>query len=199
MSKKKTHEEYVSELTVKNPIIKVIGKYIDAKTPILHYCMIHNVSWKTAPYRMLMGCGCEECRKDKYRNARCRTHEQYVQEVFNVNQNVQVVGQYIDAKTKILHRCKIHDVLWDALPDNILAGHGCWECGKYKIGEKNRKNHEQYKEEVRKINPFIEVIGLYVDANTPILHKCLIDNHEWTAQPANILYGKGCPKCAGNI
>lgn len=33
MSKKKTHEQYVAEVAIKNPNIKIIGKYINANTP----------------------------------------------------------------------------------------------------------------------------------------------------------------------
>ena len=61
-----------------------------------------------------------------------KTHEEYVNEVFLVNPNIEVVGEYIDAKTKILHRCLIHDVEWMVSPTNILSGKGCPECAKQK-------------------------------------------------------------------
>ena len=37
--KKKTHEEYVEELKVRNPTVEVVGRYIDAKTKIMHHCL----------------------------------------------------------------------------------------------------------------------------------------------------------------
>jgi hypothetical protein len=33
----------------------------------------------------------------------------------------------------------------------------------------------------------------------PIDFKCLLDNYIWITTPHNILSGKGCPKCAGNL
>lgn len=36
---------------------------------------------------------------------------------------------------------------------------------------------------------------MYVSANIPILHKCLIDGYEWSVSPSNLLSGHGCPKC----
>lgn len=58
-----------------------------------------------------------------------------------------------------------------------------------------KKTHEEYVEEVAKINPNIEVVGTYIDTDTKIQHKCKIDGHIWEALPHNILRGKGCPRC----
>lgn len=199
MAKKRTHEGYVAEIAIKNPTVKVLGTYVNANTPILHHCIIHDIFWETIPDRVLRGCGCEECRKEKYHKSRCRTHEQYVKAVFEVAPHIRVIGKYVDARTPILHYCQIHDVLWSALPNNILCGHGCYECGKEKIGDKNRKGYSQYVAEVAIENPNIEVIGTYISADTPIMHRCKIDDYIWLARPANVLHGKGCPKCAGNL
>jgi hypothetical protein len=88
-----------------------------------------------------------------------------------------------------------HDIFWSAYPDNILRGCGCSECAKEKIGEKNRKTHDQYVFELAKVNSNIEVIDEYQDASTAILHRCKIDGYTWYARPGNILFGKGYPKC----
>lgn len=60
-----------------------------------------------------------------------------------------------------------------------------------------RKTHEEYVAEIVSKNPNIEVIEEYIDAKTPILHRCKIDDHEWHARPNNILGGRGCPVCGG--
>lgn len=195
MSKKKTHKEYIVELAIKNPTVEVVDEYVDANTKILHHCLLHDVFWETTPSRALQGVGCEMCRKEKFRNTRCKSHKEYIAEVECVNPNIEVIGMYIDATTPIEHYCKKHNIYWLCLPDNILHGHGCAECGKEKIGNKKRKTQEQYVNEVGEINKNIIVLGDYIDANTPILHKCKIDMYEWYTTPANILFGKGCPKC----
>jgi len=45
----------------------------------------------------------------------------------------------------------------------------------------------------------IDFINLedYIDSKTPILHEC-IAGHIWKVIPNSILYGQGCPECAGN-
>ena len=194
MSRRKTHEEYVEELMVKNPNIEVVEKYIDAKTPILHRCKIDGYEWCAKPNNILNRKGCPKCA----RNIKL-THEQYVERVFETNQYIEVIGQYINMKTSILHKCRKHNIKWMAMPECILDGKGCKECMKEKIGLKNSKTHEQYLKELSLINSDIIVIEEYSGANTPILHQCILCGHMWKASPANILNGTGCPKCAGNI
>jgi len=195
MSKKKTHEEYVNELKVKNPYVEVIGKYIDANTNIMHRCLIHNVIWETKPSRVLDGHGCKKCRIEKFKTSNTKTQEKYIEEVKLKNPNIEVVGEYVGVKTKILHRCLIHNVIWDALPTNILKGCGCYECLKEKISNKNGTNHNEYVTKLFNINPNIIALEEYVSTEIKIKHKCKICGHEWKVKPGNILAGKGCPKC----
>lgn len=197
--KKRTHKEYVSELSIKNPTIKVIEEYVSISTPILHFCTIHNQEWSTTPSRMLKGMGCPKCRIDKYIQSRTKTSQNYIAEVKLINPDIIVIGQYSKAKTPILHKCKIDNYEWMASPSNILKGYGCPKCRDKKLSLQRAKTLEQYKKEVYDINPFIKVVGDYINADTNILHQCLVDKYEWMARPVNILNGKGCPKCAGNL
>ena len=121
-----------------------------------------------------------------------KTHEEYVKEVAEINPNIEVVNRYINAKTKILHRCKIDGYEWLAAPTKILIGRGCPKCG-----GSMKKTHEEYIDEVIKINPNVEVIERYNGALTKILHRCKIDGYEWYIRPDSILHGQGCPKCSG--
>lgn len=195
---RRTTEEYIKELAVKNPIIEVVGEYRGAKTKTTHHCSIHDIYWEATPSRILGGAGCCECMKEKIGFAHRKTHEQYVDEVKKINPNIVVLGQYLGANIPTLHKCLIHNVEWMSYPVSILHGGGCYECGIEKLKNQKTKNHKQYVDELASVNPNIIAIDTYIDALTPILHKCLIDGYEWYAAPANILFGKGCPKCAGN-
>lgn len=197
--RKRTHEEYVSELAIKNPNVKVVDKYIDANTKILHRCLIHDIDWNITPSRALQGSGCEKCHNEKISISKTRPNEQFVDKLKSITQNIVPLEKYVNTKTPILFRCIEHDVEWKALPDNVLHGHGCHKCGKQKIGDKNKRSSKEYIEELKELNPNIIAIDTYIGANTPILHKCLIDGYEWKTAPSNILFGTGCPKCAGNI
>lgn len=190
MSRKKTHEEYVSELAVINPSIEVIDRYMGARIPILHKCLIDGNQWKATPTNTLRGHGCPICAGNIQ-----KTHEQYVNEVHNINPQIDVVETYVNALTPIKHKCKIDGYEWNPFPITILRGGGCPLCGIKSSASLRSKTHEQYVIDCNLINPNIEVIGVYINCETPILHKCKIDNHEWLAKPNNILSGYGCPRC----
>lgn len=193
MAKKKTHDEYVAELAIKNPNLTVLEKYINDKTPILHKCNLDEHVWKISPNNTLHGCGCPMCAGNKK-----KTIKEYKQELANINPNIEVIEEYIDAKTPILHQCNIDGYVWKTSPNNVLGGHGCPACARQKVGEKNSKSHNQYVKEIAIINPNIEVVEQYSGSHIPILHRCKIDGHEWKPTPDSILHGCGCPKCAGN-
>lgn len=124
-----------------------------------------------------------------------KTHEEYVVEVAKANPNIEVIGTYINIKTKILHRCKIDGYEWYATPGHILHNRGCPICGRKSSATTRSKTHSEYVKQVFQLNPNIEVIGIYVNSNTKILHRCRVDGYEWYTTPATILSGKGCPEC----
>lgn len=193
MPKKRTHEEYVAELSIKNPNVEVLGHYINAATPIAHRCLIHDTIWDISPNSVLRGTGCKECGKIKIGNRLRKTQEEYRDELFKVNPNIVVLGTYINANIPILHQCKLDGYMWDTAPNNMLHGHGCPMCAGNVLW-----TTEQYIEAVKNVNPNIEVIGEYINARTKILHKCNIDGYQWMVAPYVILRGDGCPMCAGN-
>ena len=194
MTRRKTHEEYVAEVAVKNPNVEVVGTYVDAKTLILHKCKIDNYEWRAKPNNILSGKGCPKCG-----GTMKKTHKEYVDELLKKNSNVKVLGEYIDAKTPILHFCKLHKIEWLASPSNILYGKGCYMCCGEKIADKLRKNRNQYITELEKANPNIILVGEYIDSHTPALHKCKVDSYEWYTKPSNVICRTGCPMCAGNV
>lgn len=187
---KKTHKEYVDELSAINKDIEIVDTYINAKTPILHKCKRHNVEWKASPTNILNGDGCPRCKGERIKNKLSKTHEEYIKEVFRINQNIEVLEEYINAKTQILHRCKIDNYIWKVEPDHILNGRGCPKCA-----NNIRKTQEEYISEVNILNPDIDVVDEYINAKTPIFHKCKIHNYIWNIAPYNVLNGVGCPIC----
>lgn len=72
---KKTHYEYVTELSLINSDIDVLEKYINSNTPILHRCKKHNIQWKVVPQSILQGCGCIECGREKLSEKLHKSHD----------------------------------------------------------------------------------------------------------------------------
>lgn len=128
-----------------------------------------------------------------------KTTEEYIKELELKNPNLEVIGDYINNHTKILHKCKIHNMIYNATPAQALISCGCDQCRNEKMSTMFSKTYEQYIKEANEKNPNIEVLGVYAGANTQILHKCKICNYEWNTSPRNILHGSGCPVCSGSI
>ena len=121
----------------------------------------------------------------------------YINEVKNITSDIEPVEEYVGANVPIMHHCLKHDVFWKTAPTNILSGKGCKKCKSDAISKARHKTHEQYIEELEKVNPNIICLDKYVGADTPTLHKCLIDGYEWKPRPHNLLNGRvGCPKCS---
>lgn len=189
-SMKKSHYEYVKEVSMANPDIEVLGKYINAKTPILHRCKRHNIKWNATPSNILRGNGCNKCLKEKISYKNGKTHEQFIEELKNTNPFIIVLGTYINSHTPILFKCLIDGYEWMGTPSNILYGQGCPKCA-----GNIKRTHEEYIIEASIKNPDIEVVGKYINANVPILHRCKKHNVEWNTTPTNVLLGSGCYIC----
>lgn len=198
MSIKKTHEEYINELSIKNKNVKCIDNYINASTPIKHLCVIHNIEWNTTPDRALSGVGCPVCKKEKFRKSMLKTNEQYKRELLNIHPNIELIEEYIDNKTKIKHHCIICDYCWSSLPNNVLKSKfGCPLCGKNSSVILRSKTNDDYLLELKQKNIGIIPLEKYKTANTKILHMCNICGRQYMVAPADVLSNRGCSKCSG--
>lgn len=193
---KKTHEEYVAELAEKNPDIEVIGRYVNAKTNIEHHCLIHDVYWDARPDNILHGRGCPECANEKRAKSQTMSRDEYINRLADKNPTVELVGEYINARTKTLHHCLIHDVYWDTTPDRALNKmSGCPECAKEKSYIARAKTRDEYIRELNDKNPNLELVGEYKGCKVPTCHRCKIHNVLFDTMPSTALRGCGCNLC----
>ena len=184
LSRTLTNTEYVEKVSKINPNIEVIDKFINLTKSINHKCKIDGYEWKAMPKSILNGALCPLC------TGRRKTTESFQKEVSLINPNINIIGDYIDTRTKIKCVCAIDGYEWDVLPNSLLRGCGCPMCA-----GTNKKSQNEYIELLKVINSNIEVVGEYVNAKTSILHRCKICNSHWSSTPHNILRGTGCPVC----
>lgn len=190
MPRKKTHEEYLIAVSQINPNIEVIEEYKNNRTPILHKCKLDGYLWSVVPYSILAGKRCPKC----VGNVK-RTHNQYVEELMLVNNNIEPVEKYINTDTPILHQCKICNHIWSIKPNHTLSGHGCPMCSFKTNADNKRKSQTEYEQELFNINSEIKVVGEYTNYMTPLLHRCAKCGYEWQAKPYHIMRGHGCLMC----
>ena len=128
-----------------------------------------------------------------------KTHEEFENELSLVLPDIKVIDRYINMNTKIRFKCLIHDVEFSAFPQNMLRGHGCRKCGNDKQSKVQTKDHNVFIEDLYRVNNNIEVIGRYVNMDTKINVKCVIDGYQWYADPRKLMRGCKCPVCTNRI
>lgn len=134
MAKKKTHEEFVGDLSKVHGkgVYILLEEYKGASTKILvkHNC---GYKWEITPNHLLCGIGCPICGKEKRIKNRTKTHEEFIQRLKKLfGEEYTVLGEYIGTKNKILirHNCKkCNNHQWKIKPNHLLQRHGCPVCG----------------------------------------------------------------------
>lgn len=186
-SMRKTNDTFLEEISIRNPDIEPLEKYVDGKTGILVRCKKCNYTWIARPNNLLSGKGCPKCGIEKTASSKRKTNQLFISELKEKNHNVEALSEYKGINNKIFFRCKNCGHEWSAKPAHVLTGNGCPVCG-----GSQRKSHEKFLEELKTINPFIEVVDDYKNARTKILCRCLKCHGEWYATPDKLLQGNGC-------
>ena len=195
MGRKKTHEEFITELSQINPNIEILGTYVNNQTKIKCKCKLDGYEWEARPSHLLRGKGCPICGRKKISEQKRKTHNQFLQELQEINTDIEILGTYVNSKTKIKCKCRIDGHIWEPVAGSLLSGYGCPICGRESTIKSHTKTHDQFLQELQEVNPNIEVLGTYKNANTKIKCRCKIDGHEWKVVPSSLLRGCGCPKC----
>jgi len=119
-----SQETFVTKIANIHPRILVLGNYRGADKTICVRCLDCANEW--APYAgtLLQGNGgCSEC--SQYTKYTTRTFKKIARET---NPLFEIIGKYVDSKTKIEVRCKRCDYHDDFLPYQILNGIRCKKC-----------------------------------------------------------------------
>ena len=182
-----SYEEFLEKFYKQNKNannIEILGEYINGRAKIKCKCKIDGYEWKVIPSDLLYkNCGCPKC------NGMYKTTEEFKQEMKEINDDIEILGEYKSALTKIKCKCKIDGHEWEATPHDLLSGRGCPKC----YGR--NKTTEEFVNELKEINDNIEILGEYIKSNIKIKCKCKIDGYEWEVTPNSLLNGSGCPKC----
>ena len=131
--------------------------------------------------------------------AKPKDHSVYVKELEIVNPTIDVIEQYVNTATSILHKCKVCEHVWPAKPHRVLLGQQCPVCKNKRLSKERAKTHETYLKELYNNHIDVDVVEEYVNCRTKIYHRCKTCNHKWKVTPNAILHGDGCPVCAHKI
>lgn len=127
-----------------------------------------------------------------------KTHEEFCNEVYDlVGNEYSVIGEYINASTKITMKHNTCRHVWDILPAKFTGkvSRRCEVCG----GSMKKTNEEFVKEVYDLVGDEYEFLETYINSLTPIecIHK--VCGRIYKVTPSDFLHGKRCAKCAGNL
>lgn len=137
----------------------------------------------------------EEIKRNAKMDSRRMTTEEFKEELSEINDKVEIIGDYTKANDNIKAKCKICNHVWYVAPTSLRSGSGCPKCaGILKI------THNQFVERLSLLQPNIIPLTEYINCNTKITIKCKVCGYIWSTQ-AYYLTAKsgrtGCPKCSG--
>lgn len=130
--KKLTHEEFIEKVTklnehVANGEIEILSQYINQRTKIKCKCAIHNTIWERSVQSLYENSGCEDCKYELSGRKRRFSHEEFVEKIKVLNDEIIVLGHYTTMNKSIEFQCKFGHI-WTAKPYSIINGHQCPYC-----------------------------------------------------------------------
>ena len=198
ISKRKTHEEFVEEMSKINSNIKIIGLYQNTMTNIECECLVCGNTWSVRPNNLLNRRGCPKCKSNKIGNTRRKTQAEFISEIEKKNPYVKILGEYINNQTPIKCQCKICSHIWDStIPSNLLKHHSCPNCRKIKASKRESLGLNEYMKRLSDNNISQTPLEDYKNNSTPILHKCNLCGAERKYSPNYLLREKKCVICQG--
>lgn len=193
---------FLEDLSAIAPDIEPLEEYKGTNTPILvRNKKCGHPAWMARPYTLLNGIGCPVCGREKAAKTRVRTDAEFAEELYAINPRITLVSNYKVKNDRVNVRCNVCGHEWSPVAYSLLSGKGCPHCSAVEGAKKRKgrlaaKSNERFVEEVREINPTIEIMSEYTNNKTKVLARCKVCNHEWNVVPASLLNGHGCPVCA---
>lgn len=133
---------------------------------------------------------------EAYRECRYNANIKFIEKLKEINPDIEPLEEYKGSRIPILVNNKSCDhPAWKISPSGLYSGQSCPICAHIKTAERLTHSHEQFIENLKKVNSNIIVLGKYTHSKEKILIRCKICNNEWYTTPHSLLRGSGCPKC----
>lgn len=179
--RRKTNEEFITELKEKFTNIISLEKYVNNHTKMKFKCLIHNEYFISTPHNLLSGHnGCKSCISNDKHQRLVRTNDEFLELLEKKQIDVAPLEEYKGNGTKILFRCSCGD-LWETTPARVLMGNHCKKCGYNKFsGENNHFYNPNLSDEDRENS----IYRFRNPSYREFIHKCF-QRDNYTCQITN--------------
>lgn len=193
MGRRKTHEEFVAEVkALVGDEYVALGTYVNATTKIMfrHIC---GYEFPKTPHAFLKrNTNCAKCS-----GVPRKTTESFAKEITEKYLGeFELVGEYINARTKTLIKHTKCGEIFPKTPADLLSGYLCPVCARENTKKAVTKSHDKFTQEIfKKYGDEFLILGKYKSAKTEIEVKCVKCGNSWKPRASSLLSGHGCPKC----
>lgn len=144
LKRMKSHQQFVNEMSIRNPNVKVLGEYAGDSKKIEVECVECSYKWYATPNNLLLkSSGCPNCRYDKVANKRRKDESLFKEQLNQVHHgNITCIDTYYNCKTKLHFKCNLCGNIWLAIPQQVVTccQTGCPRCN----GSKGEKKIAEY-------------------------------------------------------
>lgn len=190
----KSEEQFRKELAEKQPNLIPNDTYINGKTKYHCTCKIHNCDVYTTPDKYIhRGQGCNLCAIEKNKCATRYNHESFVEKLFSINPNLEVLSEYTNIKDRLNIRCKICNYKWKPMAESLIFSInpcGCPNCAGNAV-----KESSTFEEELKITHPELQLLSPYIRSNRKVHVLCTDCNKDFWITPNKLQQGQHCPHC----
>lgn len=192
-----TQEEIRKRICEQNDKVIVVGEYSGWDNGIEVQCKRCGRIYHAHISTLLKNHGCSECSHNRKLST-----EEFIAKIAEMRDDIEVLGEYVNAKTPILCRCKICGSEFHGNPYAMLHNRtGCKYCSLSNGWKTKRSNDIVTKEKLLKrislYSDSIKLVGEYTGFQNRNHFMCKKCGNEWDTTPASMCSGRtGCPKCA---
>lgn len=181
MGRRKTQEEYLEEVHIINPTIKVEGLYINGNSRMKCICLKCNYTWNTSARSMIKNKKCLNCHHNRLKKEEINlTHDEFILKVKECNSHIKVTGKYKSGMNTITCICLDCGHKTRIRCNSLIKSYVCKMC------ENGKENVTIGINDIHTTNPVLGTMLLYYE-----------DGFKYTVNSRNKVDFK-CPNC-GNI
>lgn len=127
---KKSHDQFIEELSLKRPDLSVEGGYTTNKAKLSFTCKLGH-KWDASPNHILNDMTpCPTCARTAQGERRSKSQEDFILGMQAVNSPMKLLGEYKNARTSVRTICPVGHISMSH-PGNLLKGAGCRQCVDY--------------------------------------------------------------------
>ena len=196
--KRKTKEEFITQAIEKhgNKYTYKHTVYVNDYTKVTITCRVHG-DFLQRPGDHIKGSGCRECAGNKP-----MTTDIFIAKAKEVHGNKYDYSKvtYINNKTPVKIKCKIHGEFMQAPSCHIITKQGCKKCGYVTVTNKQTYTTDIFIKKANKVhkNKYKYPNTVYISHDKPVAIECK-QHGEFLQKPAYHLGGSNCPKCSKEV